>query len=177
VGCGCRSVAFHDDCIAPACSRFPVIPKNGRRRSGIAEAAGNGAVAAVAGVGESTSSDVGVDCGCRLAAFHDDCVSPAGSRFPAIAKNGWRRSGRTRAAGDGVVAAALVAGLSWFLGCCVASFAPRRDPVEIRAPAGSGGERAEAGSLKLATNSAWAKPVAAKLPSFLATAVAGAAGD
>jgi hypothetical protein len=49
--------------------------------------------------------------------------------------------------------------------------------VEIRAPAGSDGKREAAESLKLATSSAWANPVAAIFPSFLATARGGAAGD
>jgi hypothetical protein len=49
--------------------------------------------------------------------------------------------------------------------------------VEIRAPAGSDGKREAAESLKLATSSAWANPVAAIFPLFLATARGGAAGD
>ena len=86
------------------------------------------------------------------------------------------RSGGVGTVGKGTVTAPVVGSLFSSLGC-LAFFAPRCDPVAICVAAGNGSGREDIESPASATSSAWANPIAAKLPSFRPGAPEGTAAD
>ena len=125
---------------------------------GTARGPASGGAVTGAWAGGATSASVG--CACRSISVDDDCAAWACSPVPVIPENGWRRNG---GAAEGVLSPE---------DCGLAIFVAPLDPVESCAPGGREG----AEPLNPATNSAWAKPVAAVSPLFAAAAAAGMAG-